>query len=229
MTPSLRPVSTRRTTASLVRRTITSVVLVIAGLSFAFGFGNGWTLGLQLGVPQWIAPLIAPAVDLSVVSLIVSIQYVRAQGIAGRLIGPRLLLMFSGLVTFVINTARALLERQYGRAAFDAVAPLLLIFWGEVGPGLLALLHGSAVNTQDEFGTTNELVHAVPDDQRTVRETSGPSPELITRARELDSARRAATGQPISRDRMRAALGVSNALAGELVRIVRSAQDGEAG
>src|SRR5579872_2893610 len=116
----------------LVRRTITTVVFIIAGLAFTFGFGNGWTLGLQLGVSRWIAPLVAPAVDLTVLALIVSVQHIRAQGIAARLVGPRSLLMFSGLVTFVINTARAVLERQYGRAAFDAVAPLLLIFWGEV-------------------------------------------------------------------------------------------------
>jgi hypothetical protein len=38
-----------------VRRTVTSVVFIIAGLSFAFGFGNGWALGVQLGVPGWIA------------------------------------------------------------------------------------------------------------------------------------------------------------------------------
>lgn len=216
-------------TAVLVRRTITLVVFVIAGLAFAFGFGNGWTLGLQLGVPRWIAPLVAPAVDLSVASLIVSIQYVRAHGITGRLIGPRLLLVFSGLVTFVINTARALVEQQYGRAAFDAVAPLLLIFWGEVGPGLLGLLHSSASSTQDESGTTDRTVLVVPDGLSPTEPNGGPSAELIAHARDLDAERRLEVGRPISRDRLRAAMGVSNALAGELVRIVRSTQDGEAG
>jgi hypothetical protein len=131
-TPS-RTVPTDRT-AVLVRRTISLAVLVIAGLAFAFSFDNGWILGLQLGVPRWVAPVITPAVDLSVLALIVSIQHIRAQGIESRLLGPRLLLAFSGVVTFVINVANAVLERRYGRAAFDSVAPLLLIFWGEVGP-----------------------------------------------------------------------------------------------
>ena len=196
-------------TVVLVRRTITAVVIIIAALSFAFSFGSGLALGLALGAPRWIAGLVTPAVDLSVLALITAIQYIRAQGITSRLVGARLLLVFSGLVTLVINTGRAASERQFGRAAFDAVAPLLLIFWGEVGPGLLALLH-----------------HPIRDEQRTVRDEIGPSAELIARARELDAQRREAAGRPISRDRMRAALGVSNVLAGELVRIVRSTEDG---
>jgi hypothetical protein len=64
------------------------------GLSFAFRFGNGWSLGLWLDVPGWIAPLVAPAVDLSVVALLAALQYLRANGVKGRLVGPRLLLVF---------------------------------------------------------------------------------------------------------------------------------------
>ena len=215
--------------AVLVRRTITAVVFVIAGLAFAFGFGNGWTLGLQLGVPRWIAPLVAPAVDLSVLALIVSIQYVRGAGIAARLVGPRLLLVFSGLVTFVMNTARAVLEQQYGRAAFDAVAPLLLIFWGEVGPGLLGLLHGSADTPRTEADGAPSAVREAQDEARPAASPAGPSAELVLKARELNTTRRASAGRPISRDRLRAALGISNALAGELVRIVRTSEDGADG
>ena len=209
-------------TAVLVRRTITAVMLVIAFLAFAFSFGSGWTLGLQLGVPRWIAPLVAPAVDLTVLALIVAIHHIRASGIAARLVGPRLLLVFSGLVTFVINTARAMVEQQYGRAAFDAVAPLLLIFWSEVGPGLLGLLHASV----EEAAIP---VLEVSDDPRTAAESSGPSVELVHRARELDAANRVSAGKPLSRDGLRAALGISNALAGELVRIVRATRDGADG
>jgi hypothetical protein len=141
------------------------------------------------------------------------------------LVGPRLLLVFSGLVTFVINTARAVLERHLGRAAFDAVAPLLLIFWGEVGPGLLGLLHTYA---RDESDDTSNVVRSASDDLRPTDGMAGPSDELVRRARELDNARREASGRPISRDGLRAALGISNALAGDLVRIVRSTEDGSA-
>lgn len=212
-TPSSVVLTSRAT--RVVRVAITSVVFAIAGLAFAFGFGNAWTLGLQLGVPGWIAPLTGPAVDLSVIALIVSLQYIRTQGFTHRLIGARLLLGFSGLVTLVINTARAVLERQYGRAAFDAVAPLLLIFWGEVGPGLLVLLHGAAPTTPHESTDERDGPEVVPDEL-------GPSPELIAKAYALDAEHRQSTGRPISRDRLRPALGVSNALASELVRLVRA-------
>src|SRR5579863_5316708 len=86
--------------AVVIRRTITAAVLVIALLTFAFGFGNGWQLGLSLGVPGWIAPLVASAVDLSVVALLASLQYLRTHGVGGRLITARLLLVLSGLITF---------------------------------------------------------------------------------------------------------------------------------
>ena len=75
-----------------MRRAVTTVAFVIAGLAFAFGFGNGWQLGLALGVPGWIAPLMAPAVDLSVVTLLGTIQYLRTRAATDRLVGPRLLL-----------------------------------------------------------------------------------------------------------------------------------------
>ena len=201
-------------TAVLVRRTITLVIFVIAGLAFAFGFGNGLALGLDLGVPGWIAPLVAPAVDLSVLALIVAIQFVRSQGFTGRMVGPRLLLAFSGLVTIVLNTATAVLKHHYGLAAFDAVAPLLLIGWGEVGPSLLTLLHSSVPDEADEERGSEDEPSLVPDD-------SGPSPELVARARELATAHQKATGKPLSRDALRAELKVSNALAGELLRVVR--------
>ena len=131
------------TTSLVVRRTVTAVVFLIAGLAFTFGFGNGWALGVRLGVPAWIAPLVAPAVDLSVVALLAAVQYLRAQGTPGRLAGPRLLLALCGLITFALNIAQPVLIRDWGRACFDAVAPLLLIGWSEVGPRLLALLHGT--------------------------------------------------------------------------------------
>jgi hypothetical protein len=134
--------------ADVIRRAITVVVFVIALLSFAFGFGNGWELGLSLGVARWIAPLVAPAVDLSVIALLSTVQYLRARGIGGRLIGPRLLLVGCGLITFALNTARPILVGQAGRACFDAVAPGLLIGWSEVGPRLLSLLHSTVPDDQ---------------------------------------------------------------------------------
>jgi hypothetical protein len=196
-----------------IRRTITVVVFVIALLSFAFGFGNGWQLGLSLGVAGWIAPLVAPAVDLSVIALLATVQYLRAQGVGGRLIGPRLLLVFCGLITFALNTAHPILAGQAGRACFDAVAPSLLIGWSEVGPRLLGLLHGAVPDEQIAVGDGTE------DRQPTL-----PLP-LIKQAHQLNADNRQRTGRSITRDSLRAKLRVSNAVAGELLQRVRTPSD----
>lgn len=209
------PDASSTTAAVLIRRTIGTAVLVIAALSFAFGFGNGWQLGLSLGVPGWIAPLVAPAVDLSVIVLLTSLHYARASGIADRLIGPRLLLIICGLLTFALNTARAILAGQAGRACFDAVAPLLLIGWSEVGPRLLGLLHQPVLKTEDEG--RNEVESSQSSEDR-----PGLSPELIGLAQQLDEEHRQANGRPISRDKLRASLKTSNATAGELLRLLRT-------
>lgn len=198
----------------LIRRTVTSAVLVIAVLTFAFGFGNGWQLGLSLGVPGWIAPLVAPAVDLSVVALLASLQYLRAHGIGGRLITARLLLVVCGLITFGINTAHAILTEHLGQACFDAGAPLLLIGWSEVGPRLLGLLHQAVPTVQDDETSQAELSSPSAD-------CPGPSPELIDRARVLADEYKQRNGRAIPRDRLRAQLHVSNAAANELLRLVR--------
>src|SRR2546426_9826894 len=100
-----------------MRRAVTVVVFAIAGLTFAFGFGNGYAVGRRLGVPGWIAPLVAPAVDLSVVALLASLQYLRARGVEGQLVGPRLLLLFSGTATLAMNTAHPILVGDYRQAA----------------------------------------------------------------------------------------------------------------
>ncbi len=169
--------------AVFMRRSVTVVVFVIAGLTFAFGFGNGYAVGVRLGVPGWIAPLVAPAVDLSVVALLASMQYLRAQGVKGKLVGPRVLLGFSGLATLAMNTAHPILASDYGQAAFFSVPPLL----------------------------------AVPDDAPAVPR------ELVTRAQQLDAEHRQEHGRSITRDKLRADLKVSNAVAGEVLRRLRAA------
>jgi hypothetical protein len=48
-----------------VVQAVTVIMGVIVGLTFLFGFGNVLNLALRLDVPAWVAPLVAPAVDLS--------------------------------------------------------------------------------------------------------------------------------------------------------------------
>lgn len=64
----LHPATFTGLAAVVMHRSVTVVVFVVAGLTFTFGFGNGYAVGVQLGVPAWIAPLVASAVDLSVVA-----------------------------------------------------------------------------------------------------------------------------------------------------------------
>jgi len=228
---SARTAAVPESAAVLIRRGLTAVVFVIAGLSFAFGFGNGWLLGLALGVPGWIAPLVAPAVDLSVVALLASLQYLRLHGLGGRLAGPRLLLALCGLITFGLNTTRSIMSGAYGRACFDAIAPSLLIGWSEVGPRILASLH-SAVPGDGTPLPDGDQSSATAADQSTPSvplqpDRPGPSPEQIQRARQLDEEHRQTKGRPITRDALRAGLGVSNALAGELLAMLRGPPDAD--
>ena len=212
------------TRTRLVRRFLVSVVFTVATLTFLFGFGNGYALGLRLGVLPWIAWLVAPAVDLSVVALLVVLQSVRDRSaVRDDLRSARLLLAFCGLVTLALNTSYAVVVGTYGRALFDAIAPLLLIGWSEVGPRVLALLD-TVPDDQDKSGTVLALMSPVRDGRT---DDSGPSAALIARAAEADTEQRAHTGRPITRDQLRAVLHVSNAVAGELLRAVRNAGDQE--
>lgn len=43
---------------------VTVITGVVVGLTFLVGFGNVLNLALRLGVPVWVAPPVAPAVDL---------------------------------------------------------------------------------------------------------------------------------------------------------------------
>jgi hypothetical protein len=63
--PAVMPTRSSSDGASVVH--VVSVIMgVVVGLTFLFGFGNVLNLALRLGVPIWVAPLVAPAVDLSI-------------------------------------------------------------------------------------------------------------------------------------------------------------------
>ncbi|MGA5584411.1 DUF2637 domain-containing protein [Streptomyces thermodiastaticus] len=126
----------------ITQRTVTVVMGIIALLAFVFSFGNVWALALRLGVPAPIAPLIAPMVDLSVVGLLVALRYLSLRGVPPEQMKAATRLMHvSGLLTLALNVAEPIVAGHYGRAAVDAVAPVLLLGWGAVGPQLLRSFH----------------------------------------------------------------------------------------
>ncbi|OXM65210.1 hypothetical protein CF165_22955 [Amycolatopsis vastitatis] len=58
--------------SSSVSRFVTTMMSIVIGLTFLFGFGNVLALALRIGVPAYVAPLVAPALDLTVLGLLVA-------------------------------------------------------------------------------------------------------------------------------------------------------------
>lgn len=196
----------------------------VMGLTFLFGFGNVLNLALRLGVPVWVVPLVAPAVDLSVLGLLLGIrQLVLVGATVAQLRPARRLLTFASLVTLALNVADPLLAGQYGKAAFDAVGPLLLIGWAEVGPGLLQAM---SVNCSALAGRSQEGIAASPKPGRPApRESTDPvDDDLLARARQEDAHHWERHRRPISAETLRKRLGVGAARARLLVSIIRSEQ-----
>ncbi|MBW8086584.1 hypothetical protein IGW14_00605 [Streptomyces hygroscopicus subsp. hygroscopicus] len=103
-----------------------------------------------------MAPLVAPAVDLSVLGLLLGIRRLALHGAGAEELCPaRRLLMFSSLVTLALNVADPLIAGHLGEAAFDAVGPALLIGWADVGPGLLQALGTAARSVADGRATAS--------------------------------------------------------------------------
>ncbi|MGY0059085.1 DUF2637 domain-containing protein [Streptomyces sp. LZ34] len=213
----------------ITQRTVTVVMVVIAGLAFVFSFGNVWTLALRLGVPRPIAPLIAPMVDLSVVGLLVALRYLSLRGIAAEQIkGATRLMHLSGLLTLALNVAEPLVAKHYGRASVDAVAPLLLLGWGAVGPQLLRHFH-AVTHTAPAPAATPALAETAPapvaEPDSAPAPVATPAPEslappavnvpapLLNAARAIADTYQAEHGAPITPGQLRTRLGVALPLA----------------
>lgn len=221
-------------------RAVTVIIGVVVGLTFLFGFGNVLSLALRLGVPAWVAPLVAPAVDLSVIGLLLGTRHLALAGAPAAVLRPaRRLLSFASVVTLALNVADPLVAGEYGKAAFDAVGPLLLIGWAEVGPGFLQAIGesgspapvGGVVATDLSYvcehvgveveGQTADQGEDGPGSSREVRQVRAFD-ELLEQARREDAAHRAARQKPISADTLRVRLGIGATRARQLVKVIRS-------
>jgi hypothetical protein len=202
----IRPAGTAApATSSVTRHAVTIVVAVIALLAFAFSFANTWMLGVRLGAPPFLAPLVGPAVDLSVVALLVGVREAALRGTPREHLRPaRCLLAFCGLTALALNVSEPVTTGAYGRAVYDAVCPVLLICWSEVAPMML---------TPDE----RRPAPAHPEPERPPRLDT-----LIDRARELDRQHRERHDRPISAETLRRRLGVGSTRARALVAEVRA-------
>src|SRR2546430_4217925 len=89
-----------------VVRAVTVITATVVGLTFTFGFGNVLALALRLGVPVWVAPLVAPAVDLSILGLLLGTRHLALHGATAAELRPaRRLLVFANLTTLPLNIA----------------------------------------------------------------------------------------------------------------------------
>jgi hypothetical protein len=197
---------------ALTRRAVTAVTAAIVLMTFAFSLGNVTRLCLDLGITAWIAWLVGPAVDLSVVGLLTGMRYLSLHGYTdAQLARLQRMLRFCGLLTMALNTAGALGHRQFGTALVDAVGPALLIGWSEVGPWMLRQIHA----------VCPPAARRLPEAKPATAPPALPA-GLLARTRELDAEHRAATGRPISRDTLRARLRISRDRASALVAAVRA-------
>jgi hypothetical protein len=196
----------------LTRRAVTAVTATIVVMAFAFSLGNVTQLCLSLGITGWIAWLVGPAVDLSVVGLLAGMRFLSLHGYSDtQLAKLQRMLRFCGLLTLALNTAGPLSRAQVGTALVDAVGPALLIGWSEIGPWLLRQIH--------------LVCPPAPRQAETNPATTPPltlPAVLMNQARDLDAAHREATGKPISRDTLRAQLRIGRDRASALVAAVRA-------
>lgn len=170
---------------------------MIAGvMSFLFSFGNVRWLSMWLGLPGWIQPLTSPAVDITVVGLIIVVQYLATAGATPQQLRPaNRLLVGAGTAMLGANVAPSLIlgyaavdpdvaGRLYGRAVFEAITPALLIAWAHVGPHLVRQF--VAIRQ-----AANEQVREV-EDRRTVAteaDRSAAAADRATAVRELAAVR----------------------------------------
>ncbi len=171
-----------------------------------------------MGITAWIAWLVAPAVDLSVIGLLTGMRFLSLHGYAdAQLAGLQRMLRFCGLLTLALNTAGAIGHHQYGTALVDAVGPALLIGWSEAGPWLLRQIHAVCPPVARPEPASRQRPEPA-----SAQATPVLPAGLLARARVLDTAHRAETGRPISRDNLRARLRIGRDRASALAAAVRA-------
>ena len=147
--------------AGPTRAAIMTITLLISVVCFAFCFGNVHTLCISLGIEGWIAWLIGPSVDLSVIGLLLGVRHLSFLGYDDeQLTKPRRLLTFCGLLTLALNTADAVTHGLYGTAAVEAIGPILLICWADTGPWLLRQIHTRPIVSHADAEAPAEQVRA---------------------------------------------------------------------
>jgi hypothetical protein len=230
-TPAASAESSASRADAITRHAVVVITCVIAATSFAFSFGNVTLLCLSVGIPQPLAWLVSPPVDLSVTGLLLGLSILaqrhptdeESRKRLTRLLRKlRLMMLLCGALTIALNTSGPAIHRHVGAALVDAILPVLLILWSEAGPPLIRELTAVAQSAQPAV-KRDAQEDEQRDDEQAVKEPPAPHADLIERARALDADhRKAHRGKPISRDNLRSELAIARNTASALTHLIRA-------
>ena len=156
----------------------------------------------------------------------------------------RRLLIFASLVTLALNIAEPLIAGHYGKAAFDAIGPLLMIGWAEVAPDLIQAIQTTEASTPPPAPPATNDSHAsmltdqpaAPKQARQGEQPEEPAPggtparidpgardqDLLHRARAEDVLHWQHHQRPISAETLRKRLHIGATIARNLVAQLRT-------
>jgi hypothetical protein len=202
-------------------------VVVLASIAAAGSFTHIRDTADQHGQHGWMAWAIAVCIDLTCVMAARERQRDRRTGRAVRgMSWPTVVLVGGVLLSLAANLAQA--ERTvwgWLTAGTPAGAFLVAVSMLERRSSARHLVTESSP-VPPSFGRPSPALAPVPDDQLGQDESAEPvrpAAELLTFARRVADEHQARHGRPITRDALRARLGVSNQLASDLLRQIRTA------
>jgi len=205
-------------------------VLILAGIAGAGSFVHIRDTAAQHGQHGPMAWAIAVCIDLTCVMAARERQRDKRTGrAAGRLSWPAVVLAAGILLSLAANLDQAQ-ATTWGRitAATPAAAFLVAVSMLErrAAPGQApAVLPVPAQDGQDRPVPAVPSPLSGPDELSGVPGAIHAAGALVHFARRVAAERQAANGQPITRDALRARLGVSNQLASDLLRQIRTAPE----
>ncbi|MEU7939509.1 DUF2637 domain-containing protein [Microbispora bryophytorum] len=219
-----------------VRLADTGPVLVLAAIAGAGSFTHIRDTAAESGQTGWMSWAVAVCVDLTCVMAARERQRDKKTGRVRRgWISWPTLVLIAGIVLSLAANLHQADPTLWGwlTAATPAGAFLVAVSMLErraSGPRLepSPALSSSAVPSSAPVVTSSSvpaLVPPEPDGADRSEDGPGPSPALIDYARRVADEHQAKHGKPITRDLLRARLGVSNQLASDLLRTLRTTPD----
>jgi hypothetical protein len=199
-------------------------VVVLASIAAAGSFTHIRDTADQHGQHGWMAWAIAVCIDLTCVMAARERQRDRRTGRAVRgVTWPTVVLVGGILLSLAANLAQA--ERTvWGWLTAGTPAGAFL-----VAVSMLERRSSASRPVAEpspvppSFGRPSPELVSVRDEQSPQDEPANPATELVAFARRVADEHQTRHGRPITRDALRARLGVSNQLASDLLRQIRTA------